>query len=316
MLDQKLSSSIIDLTEADIARRQAFVDLGSADLTRIAAVKTTVLQHLDEHVGAFFDFLAPIEEARGLFRTPSLLEEARRLKRMHLMAMVQGGYGRGYMDERLQLCELYRRAFLDVRVFLGGYHCLVTSVGRRVMEQFPKDAKAGFEHLASLKKITYIDIALVVDAMVSDRETTIARQQDAIRELSTPTLQIRDRLLIMPIVGLMDSHRAKQLTDGLLNAIRANRAKVVVMDVTGMATIDSRVANHFIQTVAAARLMGAKVIVTGLSADVAQSMVVLGVDLSSLNTVGDLQGGLEEAERSLGYKVVRIQDAPPPAAAA
>jgi rsbT co-antagonist protein RsbR len=100
------------------------------------------------------------------------------------------------------------------------------------------------------------------------------------------------------------------ITDGLLHAIRANRAKVVVMDVTGVVTIDSRVANHLLQTVTAARLMGAVVIVTGLSSDVAQALVALGIELSKLNTIGDLQGGLEEAERFLGYRVT-VTDAPP-----
>jgi rsbT co-antagonist protein RsbR len=104
---------------------------------------------------------------------------------------------------------------------------------------------------------------------------------------------------------VLDSQRAKQLTDNLLHAIRANRAKVVVIDITGVAAVDSKVANHLIQTVAAAKLMGASVIVTGLSAEVAQSLVALGVDLSTLNTIGDLQGGLEDADRLLGYTVQR-----------
>ena len=112
----------------------------------------------------------------------------------------------------------------------------------------------------------------------------------------------------MPIIGVIDSLRAKQLTDDLLHSIRANRARIVVMDITGVAAVDSKVANHFIQTVAAARLMGANVIVTGLSAEVAQALVGLGVDLSSIRTMNDLQGGLEEAERQLGYKIVRIDN--------
>src|SRR5213076_1252577 len=118
-------------------------------------------------------------------------------------------------------------------------------------------------------------------------------------------LQIRDRLLLLPIVGVIDSQRARLITDGVLRAIRDSRARVVVVDVTGVATIDSRVANHLLQTVAAARLMGATVIVTGLSAEVAQSMVALGIELPRLNTVGDLQGGLEEADRILGFRVVK-----------
>ena len=78
------------------------------------------------------------------------------------------------------------------------------------------------------------------------------------------------------------------------------------MDVTGVAAVDSKVANHIIQTVAAARLMGALVILTGMSAEVAQSLVGLGTDLDRIKTIGDLQGGLEEAERVLGYKMVPL----------
>src|SRR5919204_2765995 len=139
---------------------------------------------------------------------------------------------------------------------------------------------------------------------VQERERVIRQQQEAIRELSTPVLQVRERLLILPIIGVLDSQRARQLTEQLLAAIRANRAKVVVIDITGVATIDVTVANHLVQTVEAARLMGASVIITGLSPDIAQTLVTIGVDLSKVNAVGDLQGGIEEAERLLGYEVL------------
>jgi rsbT co-antagonist protein RsbR len=127
----------------------------------------------------------------------------------------------------------------------------------------------------SLEKIGFLDIGLIVDVLIAERERTINLLQDAIRELSTPVLQLRERLLILPMIGVIDSMRAKQLTDDLLRSIRANRAKIVVMDITGVAAVDSKVANHLIQAVAAARLMGANVIVTGISADVAQSLVAL-----------------------------------------
>jgi rsbT co-antagonist protein RsbR len=143
-----------------------------------------------------------------------------------------------------------------------------------------------------------------------ERERVIRPQQEAIRELSTPVLQVRERLLILPIIGVIDSQRAKQLTEQLLRGIRNNRAKVVVVDITGVPTIDSTVANHLVQTVEASRLMGASVIITGLSSEIAQTLVTIGVDLSKMNAVGDLQGGIEEAERHLGYKVMVMGDVP------
>ena len=144
----------------------------------------------------------------------------------------------------------------------------------------------------------------VAVGFVQERERIIREQQEAIRELSTPVLQVRERLLILPIIGAIDPQRARQLTEQLLGAIRTNRAKVVVIDITGVAAIDTSVANHLVQTVEASRLLGATVIVTGLSPKIAQTLVTIGVDLSKMNTVGDLQGGIEEAERLLAYKVV------------
>ena len=150
----------------------------------------------------------------------------------------------------------------------------------------------------------------VAVGFVQERERVIRQQQEAIRELSTPVLQVRERLLILPIIGVIDPQRARQLTEQLLRAIRTNRAKVVVIDITGVAAMDVTVANHLVQTVEASRLLGATVIVTGLSPEIAQTLVTIGVDLGKMNTVGDLQGGIEQAERQLGYKVVNPEQAP------
>lgn len=147
---------------------------------------------------------------------------------------------------------------------------------------------------------------LVGVSFVQERERVIGEQQATIRELSTPVLQVREGLLILPIIGILDTARAGQLTEQLLEAIQTSRARVVVIDVTGVPAIDQSVANHLVQTVQACRLMGAAVIISGLSPDIAQTLVTLGLDLSMMNPVGDLQSAIEAAERELGYEVTRI----------
>ena len=152
----------------------------------------------------------------------------------------------------------------------------------------------------------------VAVSFVEERERVIRQQQDALRELSTPVLQVRERLLILPIIGVLDNQRASQLTEQLLHGIRTHRAKVVVIDITGVADVDEPVANHLVKTVDASRLMGASVIITGLSSEIAQTLVMIGVDLSKMNTIGDLQGGIEEAEKLLGFEVSKTaRDAEP-----
>jgi len=292
------------LDEANIERRKKIVGFEASDLPRIAAIRDLVTQHADDYVTTFFNHLSGLDDARPLIASRAIAERARQLKREHLVAMVQGEYGMKYVEQRIELGTLYAKAGLDARVFLGAFHQLLKHIGSAVMKQLDRKPVDGFESFMSLKKIAFFDIGLIVDILVFERERTIRQQQESIRELSTPVLQIRERLLLLPIIGVIDTQRARLITESLLRSIRANRAKVVVMDITGVATIDSKVSNHLLQTVTAARLMGAHVIVTGLSAEVAQSLVALGIELSKLNTVGDLQGGLEEAERILGYRVL------------
>jgi rsbT co-antagonist protein RsbR len=140
------------------------------------------------------------------------------------------------------------------------------------------------------------------EAYLSTKERVIAQQQAAIQELSTPILPLREGLLLLPLVGMMDSHRARQVTESLLDAIRAQRARAVVIDITGVPAVDSMVANHLIQTTQAARLMGTTVVVTGISTENAQTLVRIGIDPGSLNCVGDIQSGLQVAGKLLGLE--------------
>lgn len=181
-------------------------------------------------------------------------------------------------------------------------------LARSLFEKYHKDFPLLNQILDAYEPAANRIANTVAVSFVQERERVIRQQQDAIRELSTPVLQVRERLLILPIIGVLDTQRAQQLTQQLLSAIRSHRAKVVVVDITGVADVDVTVANHLVQTVDASRLMGAGIIITGLSSEIAQTLVHIGVDLSKMNTVGDLQGGIEEAERLLGFAVRRVAD--------
>lgn len=193
---------------------------------------------------------------------------------------------------------------MSVERFLGGMLTLRDVYGRSLFRRFLKEPDRHNDVLGVFEPVVNRILVIVAMAFITERERVLRQQQEAIRELSTPVLQVRDRLLILPIIGLIDSDRARQLTEQLLNAIRELRARVVVMDITGVAAVDSKVANHLIQTVDAARLLGTTVILTGVSPATAQTIVTIGVDLSRIQTVGDLQGGIEAADRLLDYRVI------------
>ena len=276
------------LTPEQIERRKAYVGLTADDIKRVTATKKAVHDTLDQHVAVFFGWLARQPEATGLLEDRETMQRARVLKREHLEAMVSGRYDESYVAQRLVLAHLYSKVGIEPAVFLGAYNQLLASLEQVAGAEFP-----------SLRKVAFFDLALITDVLVHEREKVIRMQSEAIRELSTPVLQVRERMLLMPIIGIVDTHRAQLIMENVLGEIRSKRARVVVMDVTGVSSIDTGVANHLLRTIAAARLMGAAMIVTGISSEVATALVALGIALDEIRAVGDLQSGIEEAERLL-----------------
>jgi anti-anti-sigma regulatory factor len=124
------------------------------------------------------------------------------------------------------------------------------------------------------------------------QQEVIEAQKQALQELSTPIIPVMDRVLVMPLVGSVDSMRARDITRALLAGIREERAKVVILDITGVPVVDSEVADHLNKTIQAARLKGAQTIVTGISDAVAETIVDLGIDWGEIQTLQDLKSGL------------------------
>jgi PAS domain S-box-containing protein len=131
------------------------------------------------------------------------------------------------------------------------------------------------------------------------QEQLLARQRDEILELSTPVIQVWDKVLVLPIIGTLDSNRAARLTESLLESIARHQAEVAILDVSGVPAVDTDVAQHLLKTVEAARLMGTSGILSGVRPDIAQAIVHLGIDLGGLRSCSSLRDALQLALRLL-----------------
>ncbi|NMO16292.1 STAS domain-containing protein [Pyxidicoccus fallax] len=129
---------------------------------------------------------------------------------------------------------------------------------------------------------------------LEEKLATIDRQREAIRDLSTPIIELWDDILTLPIVGVVDTQRSVEMTERLLHRIVQGKARCVIIDITGVEVVDTMTANHFIKMVNAARLLGAYCVVTGISPLIAQTLVQIGVDLREVKTLGSLKEGLRE----------------------
>lgn len=299
----------MSIPSAEVSLRKAFLEFTDDDVAILEGVNGVAARYADSVIEDFYQHLLAFEETRVFLEDPEVLARVREMQKAYFTRLTQGNYEQEYVADRIKIGRIHERIGLPVKSYFGMYCFYLRSVFKRLREAYQDTPEQALGVFDSLMKLTFFDMGLAIDTYIESREQTIQGQEEAIRELSTPVLLLRPGLLLLPIIGLIDTRRARQLTEQLLRSVRANRAMVVVIDVTGVPSVDTKVANHLVQTVEAAGLMGAVSILTGIAPDIAQTLVRLGIDLRRIRTVGDLQSGIEEAERLLGYTVVKNRDA-------
>jgi rsbT co-antagonist protein RsbR len=148
---------------------------------------------------------------------------------------------------------------------------------------------------------------LTTESFQKTREQVISRQQQELLELSTPVVQLWDGILALPLIGTLDSARTQVVMQNLLDAIVKTRSDFAIIDITGVPVVDTLVAQHLLKTVAAARLMGAECMISGIRPQIAQTIIHLGVDLSDVITKATLADAFSLTLRRAGYSMVRDQ---------
>ncbi len=146
---------------------------------------------------------------------------------------------------------------------------------------------------------------LTTDAFMAAREELISRQQQELLELSTPVVKLWDGILALPIIGTLDSARTQVVMESLLQTVVATNSKYAIIDITGVPTVDTLVAQHLLKTITAARLMGAECIISGVRPQIAQTIVHLGINLEDVITKAKLSDAFALALQRSGRKVVR-----------
>ena len=269
-------------------------ELGEQERTQLRAFWELYGPRMDAVSEAVQELLAEDPELGPVIAGTSA--EERRAQQERSATLVQAALVDGQWDPYLRhLAELgvqYCRAGLSFRAWFTAVGATRRVVIPILVAECAGDRDRLVAALAGMARWMDLTMSAVGQAYLDERQRTIAAQHAAIRELSTPVLQLPDDVLLMPLVGAIDSERAAQMTQVLLHGIAEHRARAVVLDVTGVVQVDTAVADHLIRTVRAARLMGCEAYLTGLSVDNAQTLVRLGVDMSEIATLGTLQAGL------------------------
>jgi len=174
-----------------------------------------------------------------------------------------------------------------------------------IQEEYGKDREAALA--ATWQATTLLDKLglFTMETFQKTREEVISRQQQELMELSTPVVRLWENILALPLIGTLDSARTQIVMQNLLDAIVQTRSDFAIIDITGVPIVDTLVAQHLLKTVAAARLMGADCLISGIRPQIAQTIIHLGVDLSEVTTKATLADAFAVALRRSGHAVVK-----------
>ena len=186
----------------------------------------------------------------------------------------------------------------------------VFSLKQPMFEHLSGSGEAGNDVLDRVWRLNRLldDLGLYTTEMYQrGRESIIQKQQQELLDLSTPVVKLYEQILALPLIGTLDSERTQVVMENLLDGIIAHEARIAIIDITGVPAVDTLVAQHLMKTIAAARLMGAECILSGIRPQIAQTIVHLGVDLGDIMTKATLADALVMALQRTGHVVVRKQ---------
>ena len=295
------------LDDHEIRNRRAFFEIEDADLERLARLKPLAIAHGEAVVDEFYRLLLGHAGTRAFLTDDVVLRRLKVLQKQYFLGLFDGVLNEAYVANRIRVGAAHERIGLEPKWYIGAYARYQRQMHGLIFDALePSEAAAGF---CSMQKLVSFDMALAIDTYIRANLDTIQRHQAAIRELSTPVIRVYDRVLLMPIVGTIDSHRAHQIMETVLVRVTEDQARVLILDIAGVGIVDTKVADHLLKTTAAVRLLGAETILTGISAQVARTIVQLGVDISAMHTRSRLADGIALALATVGREIRETRDA-------
>ncbi|MCB9684974.1 MAG: STAS domain-containing protein [Alphaproteobacteria bacterium] len=295
-------TEVLQFDEHQLRTRLAFFRIGEEELDRLAAMRPLMEEATAQIVSLFYEHLLSQPETRDFLDDPVLVDRLQAKQTAYFLQLFEGRVDLAYVENRFRVGAAHERLGVPPRWYIGAFDRYLGLVRERLIGRGVAGAELVAD-LAAVERIMHFDAALAIDAYVAGHLATHARNQAALRELASPVIRVHDRVLLLPLVGTIDSFRAQQVMESALLGVSEEQARVLILDIAGVAVVDTQVADHLLKTTAALRLLGAKTILTGISPQVARTIVELGVDLKTLHTRNKLSDGLELALSLVGREI-------------
>ena len=297
------ASSLNDLSGPD--ELCELYGITSADLDTIRRFSAQVEPEMQRVIADWYDWLRTQPEYEIFFPDENTLIRVKDMQASYWDAFMAAVVDESYLERRRRVGETHARIGLPLNTYFAGMNKFLELLSD-IAQRGEGDDTTRFGINTALAKLMHLDTAIVVDTYNQMVEDTLTAQAKSLLEMSTPVTHIWDGILLLPIVGIIDSKRARDVMNATLEKIAESQARIFILDISGVGVVDTAVANRLIKISRATRLMGCECIISGVSPSIAQTIVDLGIDVGDVKTTSTMKDALATAFKQLGMEISAI----------
>jgi len=275
-------------------------------LETVAGLKPVMMGKMDSMLEKWYGWVEAIPEYEEFFPNKNILERVQRQQYKFWDIFFSGKIDEEYLSIRRRLGETHGRIGLPLDTYFAGVDYFL-SLCIEVLDEQNFSIEEYKRTRRALNKMVHLDMTVIVQSYEQLINEGIAAQSQSLLEMSTPVTQIWNGILLLPVVGIIDSKRAQDIMNSTLTKISESQARSFILDISGVAVVDTAVANHLVKITKATRLMGCESTISGVSPAIAQTIVDLGIDVEEVNTTGNMRSALLEAFEKQGLEIREIK---------
>ncbi len=281
-------------------------EISPEDLEHIRAFGLLIIPRVHDYVQGFYAWLKTQPEFNQYFSDPDKLARVQKQQVEYWKDFFRAKVDESYVERRRIVGETHARIGLSLPTYFAAMNLSL----KLLTETMYDGSLSHMEYANSVRaisKLVHLDTAIVVETFSTHTNRVIAEQSQTLMEMSTPVTAIWEGILMLPVVGIIDSKRAQDIMNATLSMIAKTEASVFILDISGVGVVDTAVANHLIKITKATKLMGCECTISGVSPAIAQTIVELGVEVGDVSTTANMRNALVYAFRKTGAEIRRVQ---------
>jgi rsbT co-antagonist protein RsbR len=282
-------------------------EIKQQDHDLIKKVSSFMLDELENLVLNWYKWLETQPEYDHFFSDQRILSHAQKQQDKYWRAFLAGEINEDYIEYRRLIGETHARIGLSMTVFFGGMS-MFDSLFREILQEQNLPAKENILVSDAVAKQLHLDCGIVCEMFTYVMNEAISGHSKALMEMSTPVTEIWDGILLLPVVGIVDSKRSQDIMNAVLAMISKTKAKEFILDISGVGVVDTAVANYFIKITKATRLMGCESTISGVSPAIAQTIVQLGIDIGTVKTTATMMDAIDKAFQRQNLQIITLKN--------